>query len=58
MWGIKLKVTNEHKDTQPNKNSDADKSIVIIRGKGGGCEVVKGKRGQIYGDERRFHFGW
>ena len=45
MWDIKLKLI------------DTDKSIVVTRGKGL-VRVVKGKRGQIYGDRRLFDFVW
>ena len=36
---------------------DTDKSMVVIRQKGGQREAENGKRGQIYGDGR-FDFGW
>ena len=43
---------------QEKKNlTDTDNSMVVTRGKRGG-RVVKGKRGEIYGDEKRFDFGW
>ena len=42
---------------QENKNSQAQTTVWVARGKGVG-EVVKGKGGQVYGDGRRFDFGW
>ena len=55
MWDIKLKATNEQ-DKQ--KLKDTDHSLVVTREKEVEEEVYKSKGGQIYGDRRRFDFGW
>ena len=45
-------------DEQANKQKliGTENSMVVTRGEGWG--VVQGKRGQMYGEERRFDFGW
>ena len=53
LWDIKLKATNKQ---GKQKFTDTDNRMVATRGKGVG--EVKGKRGQIYGDRKRFDFGW
>ena len=55
MWDIKLKATNEQ--TNKQKLTDTDDSMVVARGKGGVREVEEGKGGHIRGDRRRFGFG-
>ena len=55
MWDIKLTITNEQRQKKKQKFIDKDNSMV---GKGGGKEVIKDKGGQMYGDRRRFYFGW
>lgn len=49
------------KNTEIDKQKliDTDNNIVVTRGKGRWREVENGKAGQIlYGDLRRFDFGW
>ena len=55
MWDIKLKATNEQ-DEQMNKTNKQKLIHTEPKGKGGGGRQVK--RGQIYGDGRRYDFGW
>ena len=40
------------------KQNLKDSSVVVVRGKGGWGQVVKGKGGQIYSGKRTFGFGW
>ena len=54
---VKLKAINEQIKTNKQKLTDTHNSVVVTRGKGS-QGVVKVKGGQIYGDGRRFDFGW
>ena len=56
MWDIKLKATNEHKIKETNTHRHRQEYGGDQRE--GGWGTVKGKGGQIYGDGRRFDFGW
>ena len=50
-------VQLENKRHQQEKLINTENTMVVNRGNGGE-EVVKVKEGRIFGNRRRFHFGW
>ena len=58
MWDIKLKATNKQTNNKTKNNSQTQAVVWQLREGVWKDRVVKGKGGQIYGDRKRWDFGW